>query len=275
MSHAMQVAIARLYTEPAARHALYRGDASAFEAGELSPVEVGRLRDFARENRDRLELYSAIVANKKAAQTRKRFPVLAAALDAIRVDGWNKAWLSYAEATEGRRELSLYEGEHSLLAFLDALSAEFGASEELLKDALRYERHKWHLARAPGPAQVVEASPDPGCPWSRPFQSEEFRYDLLTLVSGTRAREESIRPRAARILFFWHPTRMSVTTARATAAVSALLAVCDGRTSHTEITQTLRRAGVERASETSVRAALDQLMAIGLVCVRKGASDDA
>jgi len=255
MSHAMQVAIARLYTEPAARHALYRGDASAFEAGELSPVEVGRLRDFARENRDRLELYSAIVANKKAAQTRKRFPVLAAALDAIRVDGWNKAWLSYAEATEGRRELSLYEGEHSLLAFLDALSAEFGASEELLKDALRYERHKWHLARAPGPAQVVEASPDPGCPWSRPFQSEEFRYDLLTL--------------------FWHPTRMSVTTARATAAVSALLAVCDGRTSHTEITQTLRRAGVERASETSVRAALDQLMAIGLVCVRKGASDDA
>jgi hypothetical protein len=270
MSEAWQVAMARLYTEPSARYALYRGDTSAFEAGDLSPADVAALRKFACDNRDRLEVYTAILVKKKSERAKKHLALLSAALEAASEDGWNRIWAMYYESTGGRVDPSFEDGEHGLLAFVERSASELGVGESLVRDALVYERLKREVAAATQTEEGRGAHPQPGCPWIwRPFAIEDFRHDLLALLTAGRERQEPGRLRPTKIVFCRHQTQSSIATARATGALVALIAACDGQTTVPELAGVLRRAGVARASEASVASAVEELAKAGIVGVPK------
>lgn len=264
MNQAFQVAMARLYTEPTVRHALYRGDASAFETGGLSSNELAALQKFACDNRDRLELYSGFLVKKKAMQPRKNLPVLSAALDAVMQGGWDSTWASYHEWLAERSEGAVREGDLALVAFVESVASTFGAGESVVREAARYERIKLQLLSLDTTAD--DSPTRAGCPWvARPFVIEAFDHDWPALVKGTRDGAGPVQRRAGFVLFWRHRSEKSVSTVSATKELGVLVGACDGRTTFAELTDIMHRAGVSRASEASVAAAVAELVKAGLL----------
>jgi len=270
MTSAFQTAMARIYTEPALRQALYRGDASALAAGSLSAGELDLICRFAHENRERLELYTSLLATKKRTRSRERWPILAAALDAAAAPGWNSTWQAYqTQFTQERRDASI-DPSPGLFAFVESANPAGGEGAALVREALRYERAKWQLSMTV-PPEPSRLRANAGCPRViRPFVLLDFEYDLLELRHAERV---AFRPPArgvTRILFFREP-RGSVGTARISWALAALLCACDGRKSEAELGTCLRANGITRASESAVAQAVAHWTRAGLL-VNAGAS---
>lgn len=269
MARRLQIALARAYTDAAARQELYRGQTAAFAELGLSTDELASLAEFARANEPRLELYAGILVKKKGKPLQKRLPVLYDVLQSAESDGWARMCAEFYDMTppsEGDAPASQAE---AFVAHVASRAGSFGRHTELVSEVARYELAKLSLAGVAAPAtQARAAAPATqaraGCPLvPGPFIVETFAYDLLGVKAPTVAGGTSFTPCTTTILFCRHVETGAVVVLRMTDALARIVARCDGRSTLEEIAE---RAGVKgRLLVAAVAKALSGLEAHGVV----------
>jgi hypothetical protein len=268
MTRQFQIALARAYTDAAARQELYRGETRGFAALGLSPDELAALAEFARENQGRLELYAAILVKKKGKPLQKRLPVMFEVLQSAESEGWARMCSEFYDAEPLTEGDGAAHQAGSFIAHVAARAGSFGPHASLVSEVARYERIKLSLLPAAAPAGVSSAAVPaavsrPECPLvPGPFVVETFAYDLLRVKHAT-ADAAALSPCTTTVLFCRHAESDAVVVVRITTALASVVARCDGRSTLKDIAE--RSRADARLPIAAIAKALSGLTALGVV----------